>query len=440
MEKGPAVSLDSAVSALLPNKRRVSALKSLGITTVGEALTYYPFRVSEPVPVLPIRSVRLGSPVAFAARVKWARVVPMGSKRGLRLDVLVSDEDFAASCGVASSSARLVFFSHRKSYIDWMSLRLRPGARVVLAGEPSVFNGQLQFTHPDVLLLPEAGGGEGGADPLPGSIRPDADSQEQALAKVSRPRPVYHANSRISSDHIHDAILGFIRLLARAHGGGTALGEQAQGATLGTAQSASQGQPFEGEMEPAIDAEAFGRAVPDILPESARVNGHYLHRAQAFLGMHDPGAVEDFREALRTLRFEEAFVSQTALLRSREDSRRVRAYPCPQPGQDSLVTRFVDSLPFRLTQGQEEVIGRIGGDMARDYPMQRLLQGEVGSGKTVVALAAMLQAVDAGFQAVLVAPTQVLAEQHFESIGRMLQALAASGPAASAGTEPTRPY
>ena len=84
--------------------------------------------------------------------------------------------------------------------------------------------------------------------------------------------------------------------------------------------------------------------------------------------------------------------------------------PCPCAGV-ALRDRFIESLPFPLTGGQREVIDDIGVDMAREYPMQRLLQGEVGSGKTVVAVAAMLQAAGSGHQAVLVAPTQVLAEQ-----------------------------
>ncbi|RBP99744.1 ATP-dependent DNA helicase RecG [Bifidobacterium xylocopae] len=433
MPTSAAISADSAISNLLSNKRRVSALKSLGLETVGDALTYYPFRVTDPVPVCPIGSVELGAPAAFAARVEQARVVPMGGRRGFRLDATVSDDDFAQARGAAGSKARLVFFSHRKSYMDWMIMRLKPGAQVVLAGDPSVFNDQLQFTHPEVLLV-SAGDGEAG-DPVPASIRPDADSVDRALAKVSRPRPVYHASSRISSEHIHDTILGFIRLLAArgqedAGGGGASGGIQSGS---GTSSPVPDGQI----QEPPIDAGAFARAVPDVLPEPVRMENGLEHRAQAFLGMHDPDTVDDFRRALRTLRFEEAFVSQTALLRSREDARAVSTYSCPPPGPDSLVRRFVDSLPFELTGGQRAVIGRIQEDMAQEYPMQRLLQGEVGSGKTVVALAAMLQAVDAGYQAVLVAPTQVLAEQHYESIGRMLDALASGG--SPAGEDAERP-
>lgn len=396
------VGLASPVSSLMANKRRAGALKSLGITTVREALTYYPFRVTDPVPVTTIGGIALGRPCAFAARVESARVVPLNGRRGFRFDVVVEDSEFASSQGRPGMMARLVFFSHKKTYMDWMAMRLRTGARVVVAGEPGTYMDQLQFTHPETLVVADRDADEGG------SLKADAASVREALDRVSRPRPVYHANSRISSDHIHDAILGFMRLLAQTDAGAA----------------------FEGEGErdqPRIDPAALGRGVPDIIPEPVRAKRGLLHRAQALLAMHDPDSLKDFKEARRTLRYEEAFVSQTALLQTRQETRKSPTYPCPDAGMDaasgSLRARFIDSLPFDLTEGQRQVIGQIGQDMARDYPMQRLLQGEVGSGKTVVALAAMLQAADAGHQAVLVAPTQVLAEQHYESIKGMLTAM-----------------
>ena len=193
---GMSVSLDSTVSSLLTNRRRVGALKSLGVLTVRDALTYYPFRVTDPVPVRPVRQAAVGAPMAFAASVEAVRVVPMNARRGFRFEALVADD--------AGASARLVFFSYKKSYVDWLGMRLRSGARVVVSGVPSEFNGQLQFTHPEIVTV-----GQGG----------DADSDDQALRRVSRPRPVYHASSRISSEHIHETIMGFMTLLDGERGG-----------------------------------------------------------------------------------------------------------------------------------------------------------------------------------------------------------------------------
>ena len=162
-------------------------------------------------------------------------------------------------------------------------------------------------------------------------------------------------------------------------------------------------------------------AIPDILPERIRADKDLMHRAEAFLNIHDPVSTKEFHRAIATLRYEEAFVCQTALLQARAHAGHASAEPCPDV---TLRDAMIASLPFNLTGGQREVIDSIAADISRDHPMQRLLQGEVGSGKTVVALAAMLQAVGSGHQAVLVAPTQVLAEQHHRTIAAMVDRMA----------------
>jgi len=131
------ITMDTALASLVPNKRRVSALKSLGVTTVGEALTYYPFRVTEPVPLRTIREAVPGQTMAFAATIRDMRVIPMNARRGYRLEATVDDAAFARSRNIAGGLARLTFFSYRKSYVDWVSTRLRAGTTVVVSGMPS---------------------------------------------------------------------------------------------------------------------------------------------------------------------------------------------------------------------------------------------------------------------------------------------------------------
>ncbi len=187
-------------------------------------------------------------------------------------------------------------------------------------------------------------------------------------------------------------------------------GEDPFAASPVTADSAQFGEQFAlGEAARARLAEQ----IPDVLPESVRTAKHLMHRAQAFCAIHEPQSVADFKRAIETMRYEEAFVCQCALLMARGRAATSNAYACADV---QLRDGYIERLPFALTNGQREVIDAIGTDMGRAHPMQRLLQGEVGSGKTVVAVAAMLQAVGSGHQAVLVAPTQVLAEQHFHSI------------------------
>lgn len=410
------VTVGTPVSSVMTNKRRVGALKSLGVLTVGDALTYYPFRVTDPVPLRAIREARIGEPMAFTAEVRAVRVASSGARGNGRLEVVVDDSAFAASRRQPGAIARLVFFSHKKQYLDWMSGRLRQGTCVVVAGTPGVFNDQLQFTHPEVLTVgvrttsghksaPQENQASDSITPSwcePVSPRPDVESPEEGLARVCRPRPVYHASSRISSDHIHDSILDMLRLLAES--GDSAASEEKE-------EEDSRARLLSG----------LSRAIPDILPERIRADKDLMHRAEAFLNIHDPVSTKEFHRAIATLRYEEAFVCQTALLQARAHAGHASAEPCPDV---TLRDAMIASLPFNLTGGQREVIDSIAADISRDHPMQRLLQGEVGSGKTVVALAAMLQAVGSGHQAVLVAPTQVLAEQHHRTIAAMVDRMA----------------
>ena len=452
--------MDTTLASLVTNKRRVSALKSLGIVTVGDALTYYPFRVTEPVPLRAIREAAPGQQMAFAAVIRDMRVVPMNARRGYRLEATVDDADFARSRRAPGSTARLTFFSYRKSYVDWVSMRLRAGTSVVVSGMPSEYMGQLQFTHPEILTVAPGSAGTGaglegyargaasGNGAFAGSTDPyasvqsayppaaaassgaalkyDADTVQEALTRVCRPRPVYHASSRISSEHIHETILGLLWMMG-ARTSSTPDGQLAGAGAAGIVAPATDTIAVQNGEEKSgttaeSGAEALSQSIPDVLPESVRKAKNLMHRAEAFLAIHDPASTTRFKEAIETLRYEEAFVSQTSLLKARSHAHKSAAHSCPLV-TDSLRDQFIASLPFSLTAGQQQVIHDIAADLAHDWPMQRLLQGEVGSGKTVVALAAMLQAVDAGYQAVLVAPTQVLAEQHAETIGRMVEQL-----------------
>lgn len=495
------ITMGTTLASLVTNKRRVSALKSLGIVTVGDALTYYPFRVTEPVPLRAIREAAPGQQMAFAAVIRDMRVVPMNARRGYRLEATVDDADFARSRRVPGSTARLTFFSYRKSYVDWVSVRLRAGTSVVVSGMPGEYMGQLQFTHPEILTVAPvpAGAGAGlegyargaasgngafagSADPYasaqsaypPAATAPsgaalkyDADTVQEALTRVCRPRPVYHASSRISSEHIHETILGLLWMMG-ARTSSTPDGQLAGAGAAGIVAPATDTIAVQNGEEKSgttaeSGAEALSQSIPDVLPESVRKAKNLMHRAEAFLAIHDPASTARFKEAIETLRYEEAFVSQTSLLKSRQHAHKSSAHPCPLnealetarasvgeavaepstqpeasergsatdlPNLPNLRDRFIASLPFTLTAGQSQVVDDIASDLERDWPMQRLLQGEVGSGKTVVALAAMLQAVGAGYQAVLVAPTQVLAEQHYETISKMVSGLTLAQPGA----------
>lgn len=414
-----ALTMRTLLGEAIGNTRRAGMLKRFGIHTVADALTYFPFRVTPPVPRGSLRQAKEKEPIAVHVRVVDGRAVPFHGRRGSRLVFRVSDADFDAMGG--GEMAELVFFTAKRNYARWMLARLAAGQEAVISGEPSWYDSVLQFTHPEVVRIPQ-----------------DVPTADEAFRRVTRPRPVYHASARLSSEKIHETILALLDRLRQAD-------PAPNPAPTGSASDASSEGSGGGAGE---------RIVPTVLPEALRTKHDLMGRFEAFCAMHDPKSVDDFNKALKTFRYEEAYISQLALLEARASAGQKDAFVCPVPsdlndfsafepssrvagdGSPSLMRRLLDCLPFSLTDGQREVCQQISADMARPHPMQRLLQGEVGSGKTLVALLSMLQAVDAGYQAVLVAPTQVLAEQHYANIRSRLQQIADAGPQGGSGSVP----
>ncbi|MDN3289551.1 ATP-dependent DNA helicase RecG [Streptomyces thermocarboxydus] len=164
----------------------------------------------------------------------------------------------------------------------------------------------------------------------------------------------------------------------------------------------------------------------DPLPESLREGRGLVTLPEALLKIHRPHTKADIEEARARLKWDEAFVLQVALARRRHTDAQLPAVP-RRPRPDGILAGFDDRLPFTLTEGQRKVSEEIFADLATDHPMHRLLQGEVGSGKTMVALRAMLAVVDAGGQAAMLAPTEVLAQQHHRSVTEMMGELSQGG-------------
>ena len=165
----------------------------------------------------------------------------------------------------------------------------------------------------------------------------------------------------------------------------------------------------------------------DPLPKPLRERHGLIGLADALRGIHRPADEAQARAARTRLKWDEALVLQAVLAQRRRAAAALPATARPARA-GGLADAFDGRLPFSLTAGQREVGAGIAADLARDHPMHRLLQGEVGSGKTVIAVRAMLQVIDAGGQAALLAPTEVLAQQHFRSVSDLL------GPLGQAGT------
>jgi ATP-dependent DNA helicase RecG len=166
------------------------------------------------------------------------------------------------------------------------------------------------------------------------------------------------------------------------------------------------------------------RSWPDPLPESLRRNRRLVSRSEALTQIHGPTNQEQLRASRRRLVFDEFLLLQLGLAqRRRQHSQRPAPPLCLPPGSEGLVQSFLRVLPFGLTGAQQRVLAEIRADLARSQPMARLVQGDVGSGKTVVALASLLTAIEAGCQGALMAPTEVLAEQHYRKLAEWLPQL-----------------
>ncbi|AMB60332.1 ATP-dependent DNA helicase RecG [Microterricola viridarii] len=266
----------------------------------------------------------------------------------------------------------LTFFNQR-----WRLNMLQPGVRGIFSGKISDYKGKRQLAHPQFEPFEEPADSEKDSASLA--------AEEQARRWAEAPIPIYPATNQVTSAQLTKI------------------------------------------MRIALDALTLSE---DPLPASLRREKSLLSQHQALWQIHRPDSEGDSIAARRTLRFTEAYVLQVALLQQRARSRAEPATPrVPKPG--GLLERFDAALPFTLTGDQNLVGAEIATDLAASAPMHRLVQGEVGSGKTIVALRAMLAVADSGGQSALLAPTEVLASQHLRSIVRAL------GPELAAELVPT---
>lgn len=165
------------------------------------------------------------------------------------------------------------------------------------------------------------------------------------------------------------------------------------------------------------------KEVPENLPEEIIAKGKLISRYDAYRLIHFPGSVQDYTSAIRRLKFEELFINQVRLAIIKSERHRFSKGVLFSRVGVLFNTFYQQNLPFELTGAQKRVVKEIRADTASGHQMNRLLQGDVGSGKTIVALLTMLLAVDNGFQCCLMAPTEILAQQHFNSVSALLSGL-----------------
>ncbi|GAA3174949.1 ATP-dependent DNA helicase RecG [Blastococcus jejuensis] len=249
-------------------------------------------------------------------------------------------------------------------FFNYKHARLVEGAWGMFAGTVGTYNGKLQFTHPDMHL-----------------ISGDTEEDDWARALI----PIYPASKDVSSWVIQKSV----KTLLGAGGG-------------------------------------LAELVEDPLPEEIRSRHGLLSLPAALLDIHRPTTTEDVERAAHRLKWDEALTLQLTLAARRRAAALEPGTARPRRA-GGLLDAVDAALPFTLTEGQRDLGEELAAELSRDQPMHRLLQGEVGSGKTVVALRAMAQVVDAGGQAALLAPTEVLAAQHARGIRELLGPLGRAG-------------
>lgn len=172
--------------------------------------------------------------------------------------------------------------------------------------------------------------------------------------------------------------------------------------------------------------ELYKNDIKNIVPDFIRERLGIMNKKDAIKQIHFPETMNDLEHARFSLIFEELFLIQLKLIRLRENTAKTTSAYNLQVHKDGLVQKFIAGLPFELTSGQKQAVNEILQDMNSDAPMQRLLQGDVGSGKTVVATIMLLAAVENGYQGALMAPTEILAQQHYNNLVQWLTPLGLS--------------
>ena len=246
----------------------------------------------------------------------------------------------------------------------WREKDMKIGRQGLFAGKVGVFNNKKQLAHPDYELIPDGS---------------DIDSAVEGFA--GKYLPVYPASAKLPSWKI----------------------SQCAQLAIGSLDE-----------------------IEDFLPESVRTKHDYPTMHQALVQLHQPADLDHAENARERLTFDEAFLLQSLLVLRRIELKKLNS-TSRKVVSDGLLDAFDKRLPFQLTTGQLAVCKEIETDLAQPHPMHRLLQGEVGSGKTIVALRAMLAVVDSGGQAALLAPTEVLAAQHLRTMQKLLGDLAQGG-------------
>ena len=361
------INLDSSVTTVLGTSvKRDKIINNLHLETVGDLLRHFPRRYLETGKLTRVDDLQVGQMLTVIGEIGHSKQHTYTDRRSGRPAYRL--ETVLRTDG---PSLRMTFFAQKQHTADWQQRRLPVGARGLFLGRAETFNNEWKLTNPRMVLFAAPGEAEGG----------EAHADMAAVEAIGAYFPIYPLTAKVESWDLQRAI-------------------------------------------------TFARSViddpPELIPEAVRREFDLLDIRRAYDQIHAPDDRGQVHDAQRYFRFEEALVTQLVLGRRRRAIRALGAV-ARDGGDGALLKAFDARLPFSLTEGQRSIGADLEADLAGPHPMNRLLQGEVGSGKTLIALRAMLRAVDSGGQAALLAPTEVLAQQHYRAITALMGDLASGG-------------
>ncbi|KUI19521.1 ATP-dependent DNA helicase RecG [Mycobacterium sp. GA-1285] len=349
-----------------------------GIHTVDDLLRHYPRKYSDGMTVLDEgEELEEGEHVTFVDTITETRTGDMKPQFDKKTKKMRQRKWLRVTLGRRGRTVTATFFN-----ADWMMDGLTEGTRLMLSGEVKYFRGTLQLTHPAFLVLESPRGKTFGTKSLKTIASTSGATGNELLAAFEREFfPIYPASAKVQTWEIYACVRQVLDVL-----------------------------------DP----------VPEPLPETFLRQHLLVTEDQALRAVHIAENKLERERAQQRLTYDEAIGLQWALV-DRRHGERSESGPAAARRDDGLVAAMRGQLPFELTDGQKDVLDVISGELASTRPMNRMLQGEVGSGKTIVSVLAMLQVVDAGYQCALLAPTEVLAAQHARSIRAVLGPLAMAG-------------
>lgn len=339
-------------------KKTSEKINKIGPTTIHELLQLSPRKYYKKGELTSFQELENGNYVTVQARIVSVNLKTMHARKGHILQVLITDgQDYLTATFFAKNPRML--YAHKTN--------LKIGENILFSGTVSTYNGIKQLVHPEFENIETI-------QTLETTNSTDSQYNKNLQEYIQKPIPIYPATNGFASWKVKAAIQTVLAVTS---------------------------------------PENFENIVPKI-KENPKLYTYY----EAICKMHEPQTEEEYKKAKHTLKYYEAFMLNMTLKIRKHNFKQQKSLKCAE--NNRFTNKLLQRLPYELTNAQKRVIDEIKTDMKKEHPMQRMVLGDVGSGKTIVALIAMLAAVENGYQAIMLAPTEVLANQHYEGITNQL--------------------